>query len=95
MWAALGPEIVREPDATADVRALACPALVVIGELDAVFYDASLALAAAAPESRLAVIPEAGHHPQFENPEAWLAAVAAFLDHLDDLDATQGADGHE
>jgi len=86
MWAALGPEIVREPDATDDVRALACPALVVIGELDAVFYDASLALAEAAPESRLAVIPDAGHHPQFENPEAWLAAVAAFLD---DLDATE------
>jgi len=86
MWAALGPEIVREPDATAEVRRLGCPALVVIGELDAVFYDASLALADAAPESRLAVIPDAGHHPQFENPEAWLAAVAAFLD---DLDAMQ------
>lgn len=89
MWAALGPEIVREPDATGDLGALACPALVVIGELDAVFFDASVAIAAAAPDSRLAVIPDAGHHPQFENPEAWLAAVAAFLD---DLDARQGAD---
>lgn len=85
MWAALGPEIVREPDATDDVRALACPALVVIGELDAVFYDASLALADAAPDGRLAVIPDAGHHPQFENPGAWLAAVAAFLDDLDTI----------
>lgn len=89
MWAALGPEIVREPDARGDLAALACPALVVIGELDAVFYDASLAIAEAAPDSRLAVIPDAGHHPQFENPEAWLAAVAAFLD---DLDARQGAE---
>jgi len=82
MWAALGPEIVREPDATADVRALGCPVLVMIGELDAVFFDASLAIAAAAPVSRLAVIPDAGHHPQFENPEAWRNALAAFLDDL-------------
>lgn len=88
MWAALGPEIVREPDATGDVRALACPALVMIGELDAVFYDASIALAEAVPESRLAVIPDAGHHPQFENPQVWRDALVAFLD---DLTPTQGA----
>lgn len=82
MWAALGPEIVREPDATDDLRRLACPSLVMIGELDAVFFDASLALAAAAPASRLAVIPDAGHHPQFENPEVWRDALVAFLDDL-------------
>lgn len=82
MWAALGPEIVREPDATDDVRRLACPSLVMIGELDTVFLDASRALAAAAPASRLAVIPDAGHHPQFENPEVWRDALVAFLDDL-------------
>jgi pimeloyl-ACP methyl ester carboxylesterase len=82
MWAALGPEIAREPDATGDVRDLACPALVMIGELDDMFYEASLALADAAPVCRLAVIPDAGHHPQFENPDAWLAALTAFLDDL-------------
>lgn len=87
MWAALGPEIVREPDATGDLRSLACPALVMIGELDAVFYEASLAIAEAAPECRLAVIPGAGHHPQFENPQAWRDALVAFLD---DLAATKG-----
>ncbi|MFM8303194.1 MAG: alpha/beta fold hydrolase, partial [Actinomycetota bacterium] len=83
MWAALGPQIAREPDALADVRALACPSLVIVGELDKVFYDASLALAAAAPGSRLAVIPDAGHHPHFENPDAWLAALVTFLDEID------------
>jgi pimeloyl-ACP methyl ester carboxylesterase len=83
MWAALGPQIVREADATEAVRGLACPSLVMIGELDAVFYDASLALAAAAPRSRLAVIGDAGHHPQFENPAAWRDALTAFLDDLD------------
>jgi pimeloyl-ACP methyl ester carboxylesterase len=89
MWAALAPEIVREPDATDEVRAIACPVLVIVGELDAVFYEASLAIAAAAPDARLAVIPHAGHHPQFENPEAWVAALTAFLD---DLAHAQGAD---
>lgn len=89
MWAALGPEIVREPDATGDVRGLGCPALVMVGELDVAFYEASLAIAEAAPVCTLAVIPDAGHHPQFENPEAWRAALVAFLD---DLAATQGAD---
>jgi len=88
MWAALGPQVAREPDATGDVRRLECPTLVMIGELDAVFYDASLALADAAPRSRLAVIPDAGHHPQFENPEAWLDALVSFLD---DLDLTKGS----
>jgi len=82
MWAALGPEIVREPDATDDVRALTCPSLVMIGELDLVFYDASLAIADAAPGGRLAVIPDAGHHPQFENPGAWRDALESFLDDL-------------
>ena len=86
MWAALAPQIVREPDARADLRTLACPSLVIIGELDAAFYDASVAIAEAAPASRLAVIPDAGHHPQFENPEAWRAALESFLDDLDDID---------
>jgi pimeloyl-ACP methyl ester carboxylesterase len=83
MWAALAPQIVREADAREDLRALVCPSLVVVGELDAAFYDASVAIAAAAPASRLAVIPDAGHHPQFENPRAWLAALEGFLDQLD------------
>jgi pimeloyl-ACP methyl ester carboxylesterase len=28
----------------------------------------------------LAVIPDAGHSPQFENPDAWWAALTEFLD---------------
>ena len=91
MWAALAPQIVREPDARADLRTLACPSLVIIGELDAAFYDASVAIAEAAPASRLAVIPDAGHHPQFENPEAWRAALESFLDDLDDIDNIDGS----
>jgi pimeloyl-ACP methyl ester carboxylesterase len=68
MWAALAPQIAREP---------------VVGDLDAAFYDGSLAIADAVPGSRLAVIGEAGHHPQFEQPEAWLEVVTAFLTDVD------------
>jgi pimeloyl-ACP methyl ester carboxylesterase len=87
MWAALAPQIVREPDARAEVAALRCPSLVMVGEHDAAFYGPSLALAEAVPGGRLAVIPDAGHHPQFENPEAWRRSLAAFLDLLDASEA--------
>jgi pimeloyl-ACP methyl ester carboxylesterase len=86
MWASLGPEIAREADALEEIEGLTCPVLVVIGELDAVFYEASVAIAQAAPDGRLAVIPDAGHHPQFESPAAWRDALVSFLDDLDDLD---------
>jgi pimeloyl-ACP methyl ester carboxylesterase len=79
MWAALAPEIAREPDDLHRVRAVECPTLVVVGDLDHAFYDGSLALAEAVPGSRLAVISDAGHHPQFEQPDAWLDAVTSFL----------------
>ncbi|MFO1538599.1 MAG: alpha/beta fold hydrolase [Actinomycetota bacterium] len=82
MWSALAPAIAREPDATHEVRAIACPVLVIVGALDAVFLDASTAIAAAAPDARLAVVADAGHHPHFENPEAWFVALATFLDGL-------------
>ena len=35
------------------------------------------------PGSRLAVITDSGHHPQFEQPDAWLDAVVSFLEQVD------------
>jgi pimeloyl-ACP methyl ester carboxylesterase len=83
MWAALAPQIAREPVDLERLGAVACPTLVIVGDLDAAFYDGSLALAEAVPGSRLAVIGDAGHHPQFEQPEAWLEAVTTFLADVD------------
>jgi len=31
------------------------------------------------PGAELAVIPDAGHSPQFENPDAWWSALSTFL----------------
>jgi pimeloyl-ACP methyl ester carboxylesterase len=36
-------------------------------------------MGAAIPGAQLVVVPDAGHSPQFEAPEAWWDAVRAFL----------------
>jgi pimeloyl-ACP methyl ester carboxylesterase len=37
-------------------------------------------MADAIPGARLVVVPDAGHSPQFEAPEAWWDVVAGFLE---------------
>jgi pimeloyl-ACP methyl ester carboxylesterase len=59
--------------------ALRCPALVLVGEEDEGFLAPALELEAALPRARHVVIPAASHQPQFENREAWLAAVREHL----------------
>src|SRR5262249_19609611 len=88
MWSALAPQIAREPVDLDRLRAVTCPTLVIVGDLDAAFYDGSLALADAVPGSRLAVIGDAGHHPQFEQPDAWLEAVTTVLSEVDAQERT-------
>jgi pimeloyl-ACP methyl ester carboxylesterase len=56
------------------------PVLVVHGEHDRTFpVAAAERLARAVVGSELAVIPDAGHMPQFDNPAEWLAAIRGFL----------------
>ena len=61
---------------------LAMPTLVVVGDQDEPFLKPSRRMAEAIPGAELAVIPDAGHSPQFENPDAWWQALSAFLDRL-------------
>ncbi|WP_041447229.1 alpha/beta fold hydrolase [Thiocystis violascens] len=59
---------------------LAVPVLVVTGAYDrAVKPEESRRLAADIPQATLEVIPDCGHLPQEESPEAFIAAVRAFL----------------
>jgi pimeloyl-ACP methyl ester carboxylesterase len=83
MWAALAAEIVTQPDQLADLGRLAVPTLVIVGDEDETFLAPSRAIASAIPGALLAVIPAAGHSPQFENPPAWLATLREFLDALE------------
>ncbi len=59
---------------------IACPVLMLTGELDAIWSPASLeGLVAAFPNGRFAVIPNAGHSPYFEAPDAYNAVIQRFL----------------
>ncbi len=58
------------------------PTLVLVGEQDTDLVPEAQRLAAALPDTVLAVVPGAGHSPQFEAPEAWWAALTDFLDRV-------------
>jgi pimeloyl-ACP methyl ester carboxylesterase len=79
MWMRLAVEIVTQPDQLADLADLELPTLVIVGDEDATFIEPCRQLAATVPGADLAVIPGAGHSPQFENPPAWFAALHDFL----------------
>lgn len=79
MYAAVAAQITTFPDHLDDLRTLPMPTLVVVGEQDAPFLEPSQRMVDTIPDARLAVIPDAGHSPQFENPTAWWEAVSGFL----------------
>lgn len=64
------------------LSAITAPTLVVVGDEDAPFLKPSRRMAETIPGAELAVIPDAGHSPQFENPDAWWKALCGFLDRL-------------
>jgi pimeloyl-ACP methyl ester carboxylesterase len=78
-YAALAKEITRQPEQLELMRAITCPTLVVVGEQDEHFLPCAAQMVDAIPEARLVVVPDAGHSPQFENPDAYFAAVDGFL----------------
>jgi len=58
------------------------PTLVLVGDQDAPFIKPSQRMAETIPGAELAVVTDAGHSPQFENPDQWWKALSAFLDRL-------------
>lgn len=79
MYAAMLPRFAEGPDRLEDLASIACPTLVMVGDLDEPFLAASHAMASTIPGARLAVLPGAGHCPQFEATDAWRAALDDFL----------------
>ncbi len=79
MYAAMVPAMLDQDDRLASLAGLAVPTLVMVGEHDTLFLDDCRRLAAAIPGARLTVVPEAGHNPQHEAPEAWEAQLLDFL----------------
>lgn len=69
------------PDARPGLSAVAAPALVIVGDHDAVTPpEKADELVAGLSNGRLVRIPHAGHLSNLENPEVFSAAVTAFLD---------------
>lgn len=70
-------------DTTAALARLDVPALVLVGEKDALTpLSAAKALAAGLPKASLAVLPAAGHLSSLENPEAFNREASSFLKRL-------------
>jgi len=84
MYAAMAIEITERPDRLDELRSLRVPTLVLVGEQDEPFLEPARRLRDAIAGARLVVLPDAGHSPQVEAPEAWWAAVSEFLDGLEE-----------
>lgn len=68
------------PDSTPDLARLTVPALVVVGEADAITPpDVATGMQARLTRSQLAVIPGAGHLSNLEAPDAFSRALDDFL----------------
>lgn len=83
MWTAMLDELGGHDDRLAALAGVDVPTLVVVGEQDDVFLGPSKVMADVMPNARLVVLADAGHAPQFEQPEAWWRALAAFLEEID------------
>jgi pimeloyl-ACP methyl ester carboxylesterase len=80
MWGALVLALAhQEDDLPAMASQLRCPLLILVGEQDGPLVKASKMMKDAMPAAELVIIPDAGHSPQFENPDAWIEALTKFL----------------
>ena len=80
MWLAMAPALLTQPDRLDRLADVDVPTLVIVGEQDIPFVAHGERMAKTIPGARLAIIPDAGHSPQFENTEAWWAVLSAFLE---------------
>jgi pimeloyl-ACP methyl ester carboxylesterase len=73
----------HRPDSTPDLARIDVPALVVVGEDDAVSPpDVGEQMRDLLPDARLAVIPRAGHLSNLEDPGAFNTELIAFMESL-------------
>ena len=82
MWMALAPRFVSQVDRLDRLGKIVVPTAVVVGGLDTTMLEDCRRIAATIPGATLAVIPDAGHVPQLERPDAWWAALSGFLGSL-------------
>jgi 2-succinyl-6-hydroxy-2,4-cyclohexadiene-1-carboxylate synthase len=78
-YAALAREIVVQPQQLDAMVRITCSTLVIVGDQDERFIGDATRIAGTIPDAQLVVVPDAGHAPQFENPEHWFEAVDDFV----------------
>ena len=78
-YASLGRSMLDQVHLTSRLGEIGCPTTVLVGADDTEFLRGADAFEAGIPGVHRVTIPDAGHHPQMENPGAWLEAIAAHL----------------
>jgi pimeloyl-ACP methyl ester carboxylesterase len=74
-YGAFGAAMLGQTSLAPRLGEIRCPTTVIVGADDRKFLKGADVLAAAIEGARRVTIPDAGHHPHMENPEAWLAAM--------------------
>lgn len=90
MMASLPEAVIRtlralrdRPDARPGLTSITVPALVIVGEEDALMPPSvAQDLKEGLPDAELCIVPKAGHLSNLENPEAFRAALRAFVGRL-------------
>jgi len=83
MWLAMSNAMLTQPDRLDRLEDVDVPTLVIVGEQDIPFVAHGERMAKMIPGARLAIIPDAGHSPQFENTTAWWEALSSFLEDVE------------
>jgi len=78
-YGAFGVLMMEQESVVPSLGEIECPTTVMVGADDTEFLAGADALTEGIPHARRVTLPDAGHHPQMENPEAWLAAVREHL----------------
>lgn len=73
---------------------LELPVLAIAGELDTTYAAHAERVASLCPRGEAALIPSTGHAPHLERPDAFAAALTAFLDHAGDFDGNNRRQSH-
>jgi proline iminopeptidase len=70
----------RDWNRISDMHRIAVPTLVMCGQHDEMTPACALRMGNALPDAELTVFPNSSHMPMYEEPEAYLARLLAFLD---------------
>jgi pimeloyl-ACP methyl ester carboxylesterase len=82
-YAGLVRDIVTQESRLSTLQTITCPSVVIVGEQDESFLLDAHAMAGVLPDTKLVVVPDAGHSPQFENPDVYRETMQAFLSRVE------------